>query len=52
MILVIWFILCLLVAMIGSGRGQSGILVFFLSVVLSPLIGLIIVLLSKNLSKN
>lgn len=52
MFIFLWLILCLVVGALANSRGQSGVLYFFLSALLSPLIGLIIVLLSKDESKN
>jgi len=43
-ILLLWFVLCILVAWIGTQKGRSGWGFFFLSFFLSPLIGFLVVL--------
>ena len=48
MILILWFFFCGLVAVVASGRGRSAFGFFLLSVILSPLIGLIIALVVSN----
>jgi hypothetical protein len=37
-----WIVLCILVAVYASGKGKSGAVYFFISLILSPLIGFII----------
>ena len=41
---IIWFIFCIIVGRAASNRGRSGFGYFFLSLILSPLIGFIIIL--------
>lgn len=43
-LLIFWLILCGVVAYVASGRGHSGLLFFLVSMVLSPLVGLILAL--------
>jgi len=43
-----WFILSVIVGVIGSGRNIGFFGAFFLSLILSPLIGIIITLISKS----
>ncbi len=43
-LLLFWFILCGVVAYVASNRGHSGLLFFLVSMVLSPLVGLILAL--------
>lgn len=45
----VWFLLAGGVAWLASSRGRSGVGFFLLSAVLSPLLGLIVVLVTKNL---
>jgi len=45
-LIIIWLILCICVGVYANGKGRSGIGFFFLSFFLSPLIGLIIALVS------
>lgn len=45
---VIWFLLCIGVAALANSRGRSGIGYFLLSFFLSPLLGLIVVLVTRN----
>lgn len=51
MFAVIWFILAIAVGIFGSNRGRSGFGWFLISALLSPLIGLILLLATKDLSK-
>jgi len=44
MLLLIWFVLCIVVGLIASNKNRSGFGFFLLSLFLSPLIGLIAVL--------
>jgi hypothetical protein len=46
-VFIVWLLFAALVGAIASSRGRSGFGFFLLSVVLSPLIGLIFVLLAK-----
>lgn len=46
-----WFILSILVAVYANNKGQSGILTFIVSMMLSPLIAFIIVFVSKDKTK-
>ena len=43
-----WLLLAVLVALLADSRGRSGVGFFFLSALLSPLLGLIVVLVTKN----
>jgi len=47
-IFVLWLIFSIIVAVIGSNRKIGGFLAFLISIFLSPLIGLIVVLFSKD----
>lgn len=50
-----WFIylgLCLGVAILASNRGRSGFGWFFLSLLISPLLGFIFVLVARNLAQQ
>lgn len=49
-VFLIWLVFAVLVGVLANSRGRSGFGFFLLSVLLSPLIGLIIVLVIKNLS--
>ena len=44
-VIIIWLILCFLIGKYASTKGRSGIAYFFIAALLSPLIGLIIVVL-------
>jgi hypothetical protein len=44
---IVWFILCILVGVFATSKGSSGFGLFFVSLLLSPVVGLIIVLLMK-----
>ena len=46
--IVFWLLFALVVAIIASNRGRSGFLWFLLSVVISPLLALILVLVLPN----
>ena len=46
--LLFWFIGCIIVAVAANGRGRSGIGWFFLSILISPILGLILVLVMEN----
>ena len=50
-VLFIWALLAIGVAVFADSRGRSGFGFFLLSIVLSPLLGLIIVLLTENKTK-
>ncbi len=43
-----WFIFSIIVGLLGSSKSIGGIASFFISIFLSPLIGLIVVIVSKN----
>ena len=43
--------LCVAVAMLAAGRGRSGVAWFLLSLFISPLLGFVFVLVSRNLAK-
>lgn len=47
-----WLILAILVGVFASKRGRSGILWFLISILTSPLIGVLILLLCNDLSKE
>ena len=47
-IFVLWLIFSIIVAVIGSNRKIGGFLAFLISIFLSPLLGLIVVLFSKD----
>src|SRR5689334_18406267 len=46
-----WFIFCFLAAWIASNKGRSGLRVFLLSLILSPLVGIIVALVLKPAEK-
>jgi hypothetical protein len=48
-IFIVWLVFAFVVAIAASGRGRSWVGWFFISVVLSPLVGLILVLVLSNL---
>lgn len=45
-----WLVCAVLVAVLANSRGRSGIGYFLLSIICSPLLGLLIVLLTRNLT--
>lgn len=47
-----WLVLSILVAVYANGRGKSGVLYFILAVLLSPLLGFLIALISGDDSKK
>jgi hypothetical protein len=47
-----WLVLSILVGVLASNRGRSGLLYFFFSVLLSPLIGLVLVLIAGENKKE
>ena len=51
-IFMIWLVLAIGVAALANSRGRSGSGYFLLSIVLSPLIGLIVVLVTEDLAKK
>ena len=51
-IFLIWLILSILVAVYANGKGKSGVLYFFISILLSPLLGFLIVLVSGDSTKK
>jgi hypothetical protein len=51
-IFLFWFILSLIVGAQASAKGRSGFGFFLLSMILSPLIGFLIALISKDLSND
>lgn len=51
-VLVIWGLMCWGVAALAASRGRSGFGFFLLSFVFSPLLGLIVVLIMKNLTEE
>jgi predicted nucleic acid-binding Zn ribbon protein len=48
----IWFVLAIAVGILGSNRGRSGFGWFLIAVITSPLLGLIFLLVLKDLSKK
>lgn len=50
MVVIVWIIFSFIVGMIGSGRKIGFFGAFFLSLILSPVIGLIITIISKSKS--
>jgi hypothetical protein len=48
-IFVFWFLFSIAVAVLASNRGRSGFLWFIFSILLSPLLGVIFVLVMENL---
>ena len=49
-IFILWIVLCIVPAVIAGAKGRSGIGIFFLSLFLSPLIGIIVALvMEKNI---
>ena len=46
----VWFVLSLGVAVLADSRGRSGVGFFLLSAALSPLLGLIVVLVTRNVA--
>lgn len=50
-IVVVWAVLAALVGVLANSRGRNGFGYFFLSLLLSPLIGLVIVLVTQDLNK-
>jgi hypothetical protein len=52
MILVIWIALSLLAGYVGGNKGHSGVAFFFLSLILSPLIGLVWALVAKDINNE
>jgi hypothetical protein len=51
-IFLFWILFSIAVGILASNRGRSGIAWFFLSLLISPLLGLIFVLVTKNLAKE
>ena len=51
-IIVFWILLSIAVAMLASKRGRNGFSWFLISAVISPLLGFIFLLVSKDLSKE
>lgn len=49
---IVFILLCFLAAKLAEDRGQSGLFAFFLSLVLSPLVGLLVVFLRENRAKT
>lgn len=52
MIIFLWIILSIAVAMLATKRGRSGGIWFIIAIVLSPLLGFIFLLVSKDLSRD
>ncbi len=48
MFVIIWIVLCVLCGMMASGKGKSFWAYFFLSFLLSPLVGFIAALIAKE----
>lgn len=51
-IITVWILLCLGVAGLANSRGRSGLGFFLLSFFFSPLLGLIVALVGKNLAEE
>lgn len=51
-IFLFWLVLSILVAVFANNRGRSGILYFIISVILSPLLGFLIALISGDATKK
>lgn len=51
-IFIFWLLGCFVVALAASNRGRSGFGWFLLSVLISPLLGLLFVLVAKDLSEK
>ncbi len=51
-LVLIWFVLSILVGVFANNRGKSGILYFLLSIILSPLLSFLIVLVAGDNSKK
>lgn len=49
MAMLIWFLLCVLVGVVADNRGRSAVGFFALSLVLSPLVGIVVLLLFADL---
>ena len=49
-IALLWLVLCFVVSALASSRGRSAVGFFFLSFFLSPLIGLLVLLVARNLA--
>lgn len=49
-VFVFWVIFAMLVAVLAISRGRSGIGYFLLSIIFSPVLGLLIILLTRNLT--
>ena len=52
MVVLGWILFAIVVGFAADARGRSGFGYFFLSLLLSPLIGLILVLVSPNLAQE
>lgn len=50
-IFLLWLVLSILVAVFANNRGRSGILYFFISIILSPLLGFLVALISGDATK-
>ena len=50
--IIVWLILSILVGVYANSKGKSGILYFFISITLSPLLGFIIALVSGDATKK
>ena len=51
-IFIFWFLFSIAVGILGSNRGRSGIGWFLISVIVSPLLGLIFLLVMRNLTDD
>lgn len=52
MLIIVWVLLCIAVALLAGKRGRSGGGWFLFSLVISPLLGFIFLLVIKDLSKD
>ena len=51
-IVLVWIVFSVVVAMVASSKGRSGIGYFFVALLISPLIGIIIALIVDPIEKN
>jgi len=52
MLIIIWVLLCFVVAHYANKKGDNGVAFFFVSLFLSPLIGALILAISKDRSEE
>ena len=51
-IVLVWIVFSVVVAMVASSKGRSGIGYFFVALLISPLIGIVIALIVDPIEKN